>query len=235
MISCRGGSPISVPLPVVISRALCNRNVFSAEVTVLATQRDVDRIAERIERAYLLRRPFWHRGCSSPRAWTTAAEGLLNLHLDDPEIPLDPELYVASQPIQSDAADPWTDLTQPSSFERYRRCVQRIIRRLRTEVRRECRLANRQLRSGLAIEDILQANDTTLSPLSCYIIALHAGRNDLASRFRANAEAQHWSCPLYKQACAGWIKSEAYPAKERATTTKADSSTRFETTEVLRN
>ena len=99
---------------------------------VLPTQVILDQLASRLEHAYLLRRPTWWRGCSTARVWFAAALRLWEAHAEDPDqIPLDAELYIASQPISAPIADPWSELAAPESARRYEAQVSRIVRRLR--------------------------------------------------------------------------------------------------------
>jgi len=165
-------------------------------VTVLATQEEIDQIGERIEKAYFLRRPRWEWTGSGSRVWSIAAARLLQTHQEDPMIPVDPEFYVAVQPIDARRADPWTELTQATAAQRFRRHVRRIIRALRCELRLEVRLAERRIRCGMTLESVVSSKSRLLSPLGCFIVAYRAGRDDLAERFRSEAEAQHCSCPL---------------------------------------
>jgi hypothetical protein len=196
------------------------------EVTVLATQEQIDHLAARIERAYSLRRTFWHRGCSAPQVWTTAAVTLLQLNQGDPLLPVDPELYVASQPIEPTFSDPWAELTQPSACYRYRDRVRKIIRGLREELRGEVRWAERRIQRGAAIEEVLTSGRCALSPLGCFITAQRAGRHDLVERFRTAAAAQHQSCPLYRQACLRLLPAETYPVLESPTDVESASTIR---------
>ena len=81
----------------------------------------IDHLASRIERAYALRRAEWDRGCSTGRLWTAAALCLWQAHADDPALPLDSELFVASQPLVGSLGDPWVELTQVEAGRRYRK------------------------------------------------------------------------------------------------------------------
>ena len=106
---------------------------FAIEVTVLTTQASLDGLAERIERAYRRRHSGWFRGCSTERVWSAAAAILVQLHQEDPTLPLDPELYVAVQPIAAPGAafdDPWVGLTQAAAARRYRKRVREMVRGL---------------------------------------------------------------------------------------------------------
>jgi hypothetical protein len=180
-------------------------------VDVRTTQELVESLGARIERAYRLRRGGWNAGCSTARVWSAAALTLLKCQREHPALPLDPELYVASQPLEGPFPDPWEELTQPASVRRYRVRVWRIVRVLQAELRGEVGRAERQVRRGKTLEKVLSPDSPSLSPLGCYIVARRAGRADLAKRFRAEAHVQHLSCPLYRQASAGLLAPELYP------------------------
>ncbi len=91
---------------------------------VLPTHEVLDYLAGRIEQAYALRRAHWFRGCSTSRVWYTAALRLWEAHASDSAlVPLDPELFVASQPISSPLSAPWTEVAHPESARRYRSAV----------------------------------------------------------------------------------------------------------------
>jgi len=178
---------------------------------VLPTQETLDRLANRIERAFTLRRSNWYRGCSTPRIWSAAATILWEVHFKDSTVPLDPELFVASQPLAASFADPWTCLAQPEAGQRYKQSVRRIIRQLRTELKRELRLAENLLRQGRALSMIVASRDARLSPLGLYIAVHQAARPDLADRLRAGAIEQHKCCPLYQWASLAFLPAELYP------------------------
>ena len=173
-------------------------NALAIEVFVLATQAALEGLAERIERAYRLRRSGWYRGCSGAGVWSTAAAILVQLHQDDPDLPLDPELYVAVQLAGATFDDPWVGLTEAAAALRYRARVREMIRGLRAELRAEVRFAELRVNGGEAIGKLLEAPTKRLSPLGCYIVALRAGCIDLGERFRLAAVRQHRSCPLYR-------------------------------------
>jgi hypothetical protein len=174
----------------------------------------IEEIANRIERAYSRRQPYWRGGWSNSRVWAAAAVALVRMHKSDPRIPLDPELYVASQMAASPLADPWVDLAQARSALRYRRSVKDIIRKLRGELHAEIRRVEDRVSHGEAIECVLLSRCRVLSPLGRYIAAQRAGRPDLAERFRLRAQDQHRACPLYRHACKRLIAREAYPVLE---------------------
>jgi hypothetical protein len=194
---------------------------------VLATQAELESLATRIERAYALRRPQWHPGCSAAGVWGTAASILYQVHLDDAMVPLDPELYVASQPGHPSFADPWSELTQAASAERYRESVRLIIRGLRHELRCEVRLAERRVRRGRPVEAVLLSKDRSLSPLGRFIVARRLGRDDLAEQLRPLAIDQHKSCPLYRQASLPLLPPGAYPVQGTATCLDLDAPSRL--------
>jgi hypothetical protein len=136
--------------------------------------------------------------------------------VDDSQLPLDSELFVASQPISGSLADPWSELTQPEAAHRYRGQVRRIIRQLRAELKREVKLAERSIHRHGTLEPAVLAQCGRLSPLGCYIAAQRMGRPDLARRFVAAAARQHHSCPLYQAASAWLLPAELYPFDECA-------------------
>lgn len=177
---------------------------------MLPTQEMIDRLADRIERAFRLRRCNWRRGCSTPRIWSAAATILWQVHCENPEIPLDPELFVASQPIAASFGDPWASLAQAEAGQRYRHNVRRIIRRLRSELSREVRRAEDKLRQGHRLGALIRRHDLRISPLGLYITALRAGRADFAQRLRFAAIQQHNYCPLYRPASLALIPAALY-------------------------
>jgi len=130
-------------------------------------------------------------------------------------VPLDAELFVASQPISVAFADPWTELAQPEAARRYRSRVRRIVRQLGSELGREVRRAERLIRRGGEMSAVLSLQDGRLSPLSCFIVAQRAGRPELADRFAAAAAAQNRSCPLYRTASLALIPADFYPVESR--------------------
>jgi hypothetical protein len=180
---------------------------------MLATQDVIELLAKRIERAYGLHRHGWNPGCSTPRVWGLAASTLIEAHRADPTLPLDPELYVASQTRVGSFADPWKELTQPSSVRRYRFRVRRIIRALKDELCGEVQRAERLVGRGTAIEDILLEESRYLSPLGRFIAAQRAGRYDLAKQLFQGAAHQHRSCPLYREASHFLLSPELYPVE----------------------
>ncbi|WP_422925144.1 hypothetical protein [Singulisphaera sp. PoT] len=182
---------------------------------MFATQTAIESLASRIQQAYALRQPGWYSGCSAPGVWTAAATTLYRIHREDPSIPLDPELYVASQSVAATLPDPWAEIAQMSAGRRYRKQVRRIIGTLRCELRSEIRLAKKKIHRGENIAKVLLSRSEVLSPLSRFIVARKAGRDDLAERLRPEAIDQHWICPLYRQASRGLVPSAFYPVADR--------------------
>jgi hypothetical protein len=156
----------------------------------------------------------WNEGCSTMRVWTAAALVLSQIHGDHPEIPMDPELFVASQSFDAGASDVWSKLTSPAAGEAYRKRVRRIIRQLERELGREVEYAERRIAGGRSIPDVLCGRDARLSSLGRYIVARKARRLDLASRFQADVLAQHRCCPLYRSAFLAFLPAEQYPVDE---------------------
>jgi len=144
--------------------------------------------------------------------WDRAALYLWEAHAEAPaSVPLDAELYVASQDISSRFANPWFDLARSEATRRYRSRVKLIVRQLRAELKKEVRRAERAIRQGDAIHKVLKPGARRrLSPLGCYITALRADRADLAERFTGAAALQHQSCPLYRLASSALIPAEYY-------------------------
>ncbi len=188
---------------------------------MLPTQEIIDHLADRIEKAYALRRAGWDRGCSTRRVWAAAALRLWQAHVGDPELPLDSELFVASQPIAGSLADPWAELTQAEAGRRYRSQVRRIIHRLHNELSREVRRAEERLQEGLTLSLSALARDRRLSPLGCYIAAHRMGRPDVARCFVFRAAEQHRSCPLYRTASITMLPADRYPVGDTATAPEA--------------
>jgi hypothetical protein len=181
---------------------------------LLPTQELIDHLAERIDNAYSLRRPRWWQGCSTPRVWNAAAHRLWQVHEENPsQIPLDPELYVASQSISGQFSDPWIELAGPKAGRHYRARVYRIIEVLSSGLKKEVRLAERAIRKGQDISNVLKIKPGRLSHLGCYIVARRAGRADLAVRFADAANEQRRFCPLYRSACLALIPGELNPVE----------------------
>jgi hypothetical protein len=130
---------------------------------------------------------------------------------ENPEIPIDPELFVASQPLEGSFADPWSCLAREEAGRRYKLRVRRIIRQLRLELWREIRRAEALVSHGKKLSLLLGGRDSRLSPLGLYITAHRAGRPDLAEKMRPGAIEQHRCCPLYRAASLSLLPAELYP------------------------
>ena len=180
---------------------------------MLPSQGVLEKLSRRIEQAYSLRRPDWRGGCSTSRVWSAAAERLWAAHAADPvEIPLDAELFVASQPIAAPFADPWSELTQPDAARRYRSRLGKIVRRLRAELKREVVRAETLIGRGRELSEVLNAG-VRISALACFIVAIRAERGDLAVGFTGGAATQHRACPLYRRASLALLPGELYPVE----------------------
>jgi len=205
---------------------------------VLATQKVISGLADRIERSYTLRRPWWPGGaCSTARVWSVAAEALWRAHHDDPSVPADPEFFVASQPMDQPYPDPWLELTAPAALAGYRRRVREVVKGLRRELGNEVAYAGRRVAAGAGLTRVL-SSPGRLSPLGRYIIARSNGRPALADRFSAAAAEQHRACPLYRQAAEAFLPAGDYPFTDgppRAAASPAAGPARRPLIEVRRN
>jgi hypothetical protein len=171
----------------------------------------IARLSERIEQAYLRRCPRVRREYAHSAVWLAAAARLANLHRNDPSIPLDAELFVASQDTPTSGIDPWRELAHPSAIIRYRCRVRRITVQLRRELRDEIRRAERRLNRGESLAVVLGSSRQDLSPLGRFLVAYRADEIELANAIAPLAREQHRACPLYRPACEGLVPSEAYP------------------------
>lgn len=156
----------------------------------------------------------WHGQGSTPRTWSVAAFHLIQAHEIDSTPPIDPELYVASQPRPSASPNPWLELTGPPAVRRYADQIKQIVRSLRKEIREEIRQAEKHVPRGHETRTVLESNSRRISPLARYIVGHRAGLPVLAREFLSEAAKQHESCPLYREACRGLIGPELYPDTE---------------------
>jgi hypothetical protein len=143
--------------------------------------------------------------------WAAAANRLWHVHCAHQDIPLDPELFVASQPLTDPFVDPWSSLTNAAAGRRYLRRVRVVIRLLQAELKSEIRRAEARIQSGNGLSKLVRAADTRISPLALYIAAHRAGCPDLAQQLRLRAIEQHNCCPLYRSASLLFIPPELYP------------------------
>jgi hypothetical protein len=193
------------------------------EGAVISSQDDIEQLADRIERAYRRRYPSWNSVGLTPGVWDSAAARLLEAADLEPAIPIDPELFVAVQVKGEIRHDPWAELTQACSLRRYLRALERIIGQLREELVREVRRAESRLLRGMTLDQLLVAEVSRISPLTLYILAHRAGRHDLSTRLRSEAEGQHRSCPLYLLASRSLLPAHAYPLDPGNDSARGDS------------
>ena len=168
-------------------------------------------LSSRIISAYLRSRREGDGELSTKKAAMAAAALLLQTHLDDEAVPLDPELYVASQSKRSRELSPWFDLATPAAAKCYVRCVRKIVRSLRKEIQSEIDRAEEKIGEGESVYHVLMKPDPKLSGMTRYLLAHRFRRPALANRFLHEAVAQHRSCPLYKQATCEMLSRDLYP------------------------
>jgi hypothetical protein len=120
-------------------------------------------------------------------------------------------LYVACQPISSRSPDPWRELVSPEAKGQYARQVNWIIDNLRAALSTEVRRAERAIQRGRDIGRVLFAPKRSFSALGRYVVAIRAGRPDLADWFAASAVEQRRFCPLYRPACRNLMPEESFP------------------------
>ena len=168
-------------------------------------------LATRMVSAYRRMRPRVGCEMTTMKASMAAAASLLQSHLDDERIPLDPELYVIAQANRSRGFSPWTDLAGPAALRSYKRQVRKIVQSLRKELLREIDRAEKKMAGGESVYQVLMKADLKITAMTRYILAQRVHRGALASRFFHDAVAQHRSCPLYKQAVADLLAADLYP------------------------
>ncbi len=183
------------------------------EVNVYSSLDAIEHLSGRIERAYLRRNPRWSvLVLGRDRAvWDSAASRLLGASSRCPDLPVDPELFVAILAPGRVAPDPWAELTQRGAQTRYLKAVRRIINRLRRELESELRLAEGRINKGMTLDELLDLEEERISPLTRFILAYRAGRYDLVLKHIAAAQAQHRSCSLYREASRTLLPDRAYP------------------------
>jgi hypothetical protein len=184
------------------------------EVTVILSQDALDQIADRIERAYRRNYPGWVASGLTPGVWSSAAARLLEIPAEFASYPVDPELFVAVQVRSRFSPDPWSELTQRRSIVRYLKALKRIATQLRDDLNAEVQRAECRMIRGLSLDVVLETEGHRISPLACYILAHRAGRSDLSLKYRASAERQHQSCPMYRLASRSLLPSHAYPSTD---------------------
>lgn len=178
---------------------------------MILTPRAIEQLADRIQRSFLLQCPEWRQVGLDSRLWSAAAAILTDAHREESWVPLDPELFVASQFVGNASHDPWRTLTRVGSKRRYLSRLRKIVRGLRLELREELRRVDRAVRRGDALEVVLLGPTRRVSALGRYLAAYRHGRADLADRFHEPACDQHAACPLYREAARTLAPENAYP------------------------
>jgi len=178
---------------------------------VIITQKNLDQLAERIERAYRRKHPNWVATGVTPGVWTSAAIRLHDASSIDPSTPIDPELFVAVQKETAFRCDPWHELTQEAATRVYRVAIRKIVRHLKAELAAELRCSKRFLKAGGSIEAMMTHSKSRISPIIKLVVCHRSHRSDLAEVVRPAAEAQHLACPLYRIACDNLLKHSDYP------------------------
>lgn len=178
---------------------------------MIPTQDAIKQLASRIEQGYRRRYPRWQPVGMTIQPWETSAARLIAAVGLKASIPVDPELLVAAQPRVNGPHDPWAELASEQAIRRYFRAVRRIVGQLREELRQEVRVAERRMLRGISLDQLLDGGNARISPLTGYLLALRAGRDDLADRLRPAAESQHRACPLYRLAARYLISVPCYP------------------------
>ena len=171
----------------------------------------IDHLSGRIERAYLRRNPRWSVLGRDRGVWDTAASRLLVASSKCPDLPADPELFVAILAPGGPTPDPWVELTRRGVQIRYLKAVRRIIHRLRRELEAELKLAECRIGGGMELDELLDDEEDRISPLTRFILAYRAGRYDLVLKHIAAAQAQHRACTLYREASRTLLPGGAYP------------------------
>ena len=181
---------------------------------MIATQHNLDSLADRIERAYRLRHPNWLATGLTPGVWRIAAVRLYESVASVSTLPIDPELFVAVQNYKSFRRDPWAELTQERAAKAYRLSIQQIVRQLKKELTLEICWSTRYLATTGSIDELLSLPKLKISPIVKLMLCEEHGRSDLAASYRPSAEAQHLACPLYRLACKHLVPAHHYPRPE---------------------
>lgn len=179
---------------------------------MLTTQREIDTVADRIEKAYRAQRRDWDGVCSTQRVWSVAAANLLRAESNCGFVAVDPELFVASQKGYLAFPDPWEELTVADAVCRYQRRLRQIVRSLQRELAAEVKLAEDRVEAGQDLAKVLGRPSRRISALGRYIVARRAGCFTLSAQFLTGSLEQHRSCPLYQLACADLLPAgSGYP------------------------
>lgn len=176
------------------------------------TTTTIRNLAARIETSYYQRH---EAGTIIPdRAWSIAARMLLAARQFDPELPIDPVLFVACVAPRSAGPSAWKCLIRRRAIRTYVLGVRAVVRGLRRELEREVKRVEARVLRGQPIEMLLTWPSSRVSPLGRYIAAHRAGRPELAKALRPQARRQHEACPLYRQASEPLLPWGGYPADD---------------------
>ena len=178
---------------------------------MIASQRSLSSLADRIERAYKRRHPNWLATGLTLGVWKVAATRLYEVAGNHESLPADPELFVAAQSFNSFRRDPWTELAQEEAVKTYRVAIRRIIRQLKKELTLEICWSTRYLESTGSIDDLMSLPKAKISPIIKSMLCQQHGRPDLTAIYQPAAEAQHLACPLYRLACEHLVPAHCYP------------------------
>jgi hypothetical protein len=182
---------------------------------LVLTPRSVDRLAIRIQRAYVRCSPgVTSEEVLDSRLWQAIAARLLVFHRADGSIPLDPELFIQAQNLRgTESVASYMGLLEASAWKRYRAQVRRIVNSLARELRGEMSRLRRWLAQGVPIEEVFYLAPRRATPLSCFLVAMLEGRPELAEDFRLACVRQHAACPLYRLAFTQFLPESSYPVR----------------------
>lgn len=176
----------------------------------MTTCNNVLEIAIRLESAFTKFLPVsGARSELGPDHWIRSAVALVGANMSDPQIPVDPELYIASQFGIGEFSMP---LDVDEAVERYKSSVLRTICKLREELTEELKWLTSASRRGLSVERLIRTHSRRITPLSLYIHAQRMNREDLADGLISQVLEQHEHCPLYRAASTQWLEEGRYPA-----------------------
>lgn len=188
----------------------------NSKTLVITTQNSLDQLAVRLQRAYERRHPHWLSTGLTPGVWTAAASRLLDVGVNQPKLPIDPELFVAVQDYKTFRRDPWRELTQAGSSHVYRQSILQIVKQLKVELRKELRWARRYLEKEGSLDQMLACPRPKVSPLVKLLLCHQQNRPELAVLVRTAAEAQQKACPLYDLAC-NHLSLDQIPLRSKGT------------------
>ncbi len=145
----------------------------------------------------------------SPDYWIRSAVALVAANKLEPLIPIDPELFIASQFDNGESSVP-EDVE--GAVARYKSSVMRTICKLRQELSEELKWLTSASRRGMSVERLIRTHSRKITPLSLYIHAQRMNRDDLADGLISQVLEQHEHCPLYRAASIQWLEDGRYPA-----------------------